>query len=156
MGYTRSRTLKLNITDPELAKDYTGEPLVVRIRPMTIGDFRRVTGMARLMHIDPKDYTAEDAEEAMSILNVFADRLVSWNVEEEDENDVRTSVPATREGVESQELPFVMGIMKEWMTVCVGVAGPLEKRSSRIRSPLEESMPMETLPASLLNLRQPG
>jgi len=150
MGYTRSRLIKLVFSDPDLATDYTGQALVVKMRPMSVADFRVVTSMAYLADVDPDAYTPDDATKADEILSLFASRLASWNVEDEAEDGTRTPVPATLAGVETQELGFVLAITKEWMRVCVAVSADL-----KAPSPGGAQSPEGSTPPPVLSIASP-
>lgn len=136
MGYKRKvKTVTLQFADPE----FDGFECVVRSLP--IAEYLRVAKLAS---------TAEEGtESAEAMLKVFAKALVSWNLE--DEND--RPVPATFEGVVSQDFEFVMDVVAGWMQSMAGVdeKSDLGKGSpSGVTFP-EGSIPMEPLSPSLVS-----
>lgn len=69
----------------------------------------------------------------------FASHLIEWNVEE----PPGTPVPATFEGVKTQELTFISDILAAWRTAVQGVQPDLSQPSSSGQPALEASLPME-------------
>ncbi|MFC9821371.1 hypothetical protein ACFWG6_30825 [Streptomyces erythrochromogenes] len=88
---------------------------------------------------------AESGGEANDLLQMMASRLVSWNVE--DDND--QPVPATLDGIKTQDLDLNLAIVNAWTTAMAGVSAPLEQSSTDGGSSLEGSIPMEILSSSL-------
>ena len=156
MGYTNSKIRLLEITDPEITRDYRGEPLEIRMRPMRISDWRRLLKLDRLVHLPQEEWSEADAENALIILDIFAARLASWNLEDEDENDVRTPVPATLAGVESQELPFIMKLTQQWMDSDTALSAPLVQPSPGMPPFPVATLPMETLSRPPYSFERPA
>lgn len=143
MGFTHNRTLKLVFDDPSL------EGLEVKTRSVPLKT------ALRLMHLSSAAEKGVGQIEEM--LDVFAGALVAWNLEDDVLGDdgqptgEKIPVPATREGLESQEIDFVMEIVLAWQDALMAVSGPLGKKSSAGARSLEASMPMETLSPNPLN-----
>lgn len=142
MGYQRSKKIfKLVFEDPEL------DGLVVRMRSVSLG---RLMKLMKVANVTPgKKMSAEDMAVVDEILQMFAKALVGWNLEEEDEEtkEVRP-VPATPEGVYSQDLDFVIEIITAWVEALAGVSAPLGKDSPSGETFPEGSLPMASLSAS--------
>ena len=131
MGY-KPRTKVYNL-------DFTGtdhEGLHVSIRGLNTGQY---------MDLFEAKTEAEAGGETSRLLHIMASRLVSWNVEDEDDRPV----PATLDGIKSQDLDFNLTIVNAWTTAMAGVSAPLEPSSSGGGPSLEASIPMEALSGSL-------
>jgi hypothetical protein len=74
------------------------------------------------------------------MLTMFANALIEWNLE--DENGV--PVPPTLEGIESQDLPFVLSLVEAWTSILAGTSEDLGKDSDSGERFPEELIPMET------------
>jgi hypothetical protein len=77
------------------------------------------------------------------LLEGFASRLVSWNLEEDD----GTPVPATAEGVADQDMQLMMELITGWMDAVASVDTPLPQPSpngatTATAPSLEASLPM--------------
>ncbi len=136
MGYRRQRpSYRLVFEDAE----YVG--LEVVAQSASIEAYQRIATLAtREVGEHP---TAEDLEEVANLLKAFAGVLVSWNLETE----AGEPVPATLDGLRSQDLPLVMVIVLAWMNAVAGVSAPLGAASSS--GELVASLPMEPLQPSL-------
>ena len=76
----------------------------------------------------------------------FADRLVSWNLEEDD----GSPVPATLAGVTDQDMGFMIALITTWIDAVSSVDTPLPPASANGQSPAPEaSLPTETLSPNL-------
>lgn len=124
MGFRpKKKIYNLVFDDPDM------DGLEVKIRGLNTG---------QLLDID----TARDdgGEEAISsMLQLMADRLVSWNVED----DEGQPVPADMDGIRQQELAFNMAVISAWQDAVGGVPGPLDAGSTSTELSLVESIPME-------------
>jgi hypothetical protein len=132
VGFKRERVYSLIFDDPEL------NGLEVRARSASIGTFRRVTSLS-----DSDDATMDSV---LEMEQIFAKYLVSWNLEDSDDNPV----PATFEGLDDQDPDLVTTIIGAWITALTQVldASPLDGSSDSGRPFPVESIPMETLSAS--------
>lgn len=137
MSYVRkSKVFKLTFEDPEL------NGLVVRVRSVPLG---RLLKLVKVVGLDAENLKADDLEMVDEILVMFSKALVGWNLENEDDDGVRSEVPATYEGVQSQDLDFVITIVSAWVEGMAGVSAPLAQRSSGGATFPEGSLPMEVL-----------
>jgi hypothetical protein len=132
MGYIRERKVyRLRFEDPEM------EGLVVQARSAPVGQF---IGLAKLAN-PGTTVRPEDMEQVDELFRSFAGCLVDWNLEDEQ----GTPVPATLEGLYTQEIDFILQIIFAWIEAVAGVAGPLGQPSSDGGRSLEQSIPMEAL-----------
>lgn len=133
MGYRRQPpSYKLVFDDDEF------DGLEVKVGSLSIGEMRDF--IALMNHEDRGEVTEQ-------IFDMFANCLLSWNLE--DEND--EPVPATLAGINSQDADFVMAMISAWIDTVTGVPDetPLPGPSSDGEPFPEASIPMETLPVSL-------
>lgn len=127
MGYRpQSKVYKLVFADPEM------DGLTVRMRSPRIGELRELLALAQF---DPKNPQPEDARNAGRLFEVFADALISWNVED----DQGAPVPADLAGVSTQDADFIQQIVREWLAV-FKVSAPLGNGSSAGERSLEQSL----------------
>lgn len=106
MGYRRIPTI-------HTIDDIEGEEgFVVRMGSIRLGKLRRMMQLT-------SDESADD-EGMEEMLTLFQQALVSWNLEDESGNPV----PTTMEGIEDQEIDFIMTIIGEWMNRLTGTDGP--------------------------------
>lgn len=138
MGHRRkSKVYKL--VWPE---DHENHGLEVCVKSLSTAELMRLGSLA------DKDLTEDLSPEAMAALEdmmrLFASKLVKWNLEDEDGEPV----PATYEGLNSQELDFTMELIDAWMNTVAGIAAPLGANSSAGNPALEASLPMEPLSES--------
>lgn len=110
MGYKRNP----KVYDLKFGADTEYPGLEVRVRSMTMGQlFKTWTG----------DETSNGAAATYGLL---IDRIVSWNLEEED----GTPIPVTREAVDDQDDDMILAIQKQWLAAVRGVPAPLAGDSS--------------------------
>lgn len=147
-GFVLSRTLKLVFEDEDL------EGLEVRCRALSVEQLLQVTDLAALAEADTSAMTDEDKARIDTLFGLFAERLVSWNVTDDD----GLPVPATLAGVRSQDFAQVIRIIMAWMTAASGVGEGLGKASTggglgpsspglTPLPPLGLDLPMEPLPS---------
>lgn len=141
MGYKRKKTVYRMRFEGEL------EGLEVTATAPPLGFLEDAMSLASLTGKNAKDLTPEEYAKVMGLFSGFANHLVSWNLE----NDDDTPVPATLEGCRSQDLDFMFEIIEAWLDAVgnVGESDPLGRPSSDGRPSLEASMPMEPLSSSL-------
>lgn len=126
MGYRPKRKV---FTLEFEGEEYKG--LEVKIRGLNTGQM-----------IDLDTARADGTDEAvLAILQLMADRLVEWNVED----DGGQPVPTTFDGVRSLDLDFNWAIIDAWQNAVAGVAAPLDEPSTSTDGSLVASIPMETL-----------
>ena len=113
MGYKPKRTVyKLDFSETE----YAG--LEVAVRAGSIGDLLALQELA--------DADAMTADEARRMFAGFAALLVSWNVEDDDDQPVPTSY----KGVASQEPDFIKTIITAFYANVAGTPPPLPGASN--------------------------
>lgn len=119
--------------------DFAGtdfEGLNVSIRGLNTGQY---------MDLFQAKAEAEAGGETNNLLTIMASRLVAWNVEADDD----MPVPATLDGIKTQDLDLNLAIVNAWTTAMAGVPAPLEQPSTSGESFPEESIPMAALSPSL-------
>lgn len=141
MGYVREpKTYRLKFADPEM------EGLEVRARSLPLGQFMELMTLASSM--GDGALSNKDAEQVNTIFRIFSSALVSWNLELPDprgEDYEPIPVPADMDGLYSQDLNFIMQIVRAWMTAIASVDDELGKGLNSSNKSLEASLPMETL-----------
>lgn len=110
--------------------------LNVVMRGMSIDDMNTVTAF--------KGATAEDVEQSAELLGSIAEllsaKMISWDLTEDDD----TPVPTTVEAIRKEDLTMIMEILNAWTDAAVGVKASLGKGSNSGNTFPEESIPMET------------
>ena len=140
-GYRREpTTVKLRFEDPEMAG------LVVRMRSLSIGAYLELAELAGGVEGTPAS-VGEQLQMVHKLFAAFASSLLEWNLEEDGPTGTYP-VPPTLEGVKSQDLPFVLLILQEWMGAMAGPDRPLPAGSPSGGPSPELSIPMEPLSAS--------
>jgi hypothetical protein len=129
-GYKRkSKNYVLAFEDPEM------DGLEVKVKSLSVGKVREFLAKSRANEVDV-DGTFDDFEKA----------LLSWNLLDDDDQPV----PTNREGIDGQDVDFIMAIVTAWMETITGVpdADPLDGRSNSGEPSLVASLPMVPLSAS--------
>ncbi len=129
----KPKIYKLVFADPEM------EGLIVRARSTSTRQFLEIQSMA-----DAAD-DAEGVTAMKTLFATFASVLVSWNLEDDDGQELPTSVDVLLD----QEFAFVMAMVTAWIEAVGGVTGPLDSSSTNGATLLEGSLQMETLSPSL-------
>lgn len=128
MGYKRNpKIYRIAFADDS---DYPG--LEVQLRSLSTAQFLAADGR-----------TASNMRE---MVELFADRLVSWNLEDE---ETSAPVPTTLEAVLAEDWTMIDDIFGEWLSAIRGVPAPLESSSPAGEISPEVSIPMEALSPSL-------
>lgn len=139
MGYRRKRKVYvLKFEDPELAE------LEVRAEGASVEQLMDLMDLARFGAGGAK-FGIEDMKEIKGLFDLFASKLISWNLETEDGKPV----PATAQGLGDQDMDLAMDLVMAWVGAVIGVSDPLEQSSTDGTPYPAESIPMETLSASL-------
>lgn len=107
------------------------EGLEVKIRGLNTG---------QVMDIDAARADGGDSA-IVAMLQLMAEQLVEWNVED----DEGQPVPTTFEGVRSLDPDFNWAIIDAWQTAAAGVKAPLDSDSTSTELSLVASIPTETL-----------
>jgi hypothetical protein len=109
--------------------------LEVRMRPSTVGEL-----------LEMSEFDRSNKTELKAMFERFAEALLSWNLE--DDNGV--PVPATVDGIKSQDVDLILAIIAAWQSARTGdVSAPKEPPSSVGLPSLVESLPMEPLSPNL-------
>lgn len=143
MGYTPKRTVyRLDFSGTEL------EGLEVDMRATTVGKMldlmEAADKLAEMQELDASTQAGEIGERLRVMLEPLGDALAAWNVEGDD----GTPVPATLDGLLSQEMPFVMHIMQAYQQVAQAPA-PLGAGSASGGTSPEVSAAMAELSSAL-------
>lgn len=107
--------------------------LEVQMRTVSVG---KLMDMAELAD-DVKAGKASTSQ-AMSLFTMFADRLVAWTVEDDEDQPV----PANLDGVRSLDTDLFMTIFEFWFESMTESPSPLPQPSGNGLSPMEASLPM--------------
>ncbi|MER7234025.1 hypothetical protein ABT348_24120 [Streptomyces olivaceus] len=100
MAYTRKRrTVTLEFGDEQ--GEFAG--LEVEVKSLSMGEFFK---MSKLVH--KREMSEQEVE---SLLRTFSNKLVAWNVEDED----GTRVPASFDGLMAMDLEFNLKIIEVWL-----------------------------------------
>lgn len=127
MGYRRpSKVYKLRFEDePELE---------VMARSVPVGELLDIMELADQMTGAPSKADIE------ALFTMFAERLISWNLEDEDTGE---PVPADAAGVLSQDFDFALKLILAWVQAVSSVAAPLVTTSTGTApNPMEAMIPM--------------
>lgn len=117
-GYKRNPKIYKLVFDE--TTDYPG--LEVQARTLSLG---------QLLDARTRD---DDEDETKAMVDLFAERLVSWNLLDEDEQPV----PATIEGIRDQDDDLILAVINRWQAAMRGVPAPLESGSASVgTSPVE-------------------
>jgi len=136
-GYVpKRRVFRLRFEDEE----YDG--LVVKVRSTNVQ--RLLEFMRFLAGLSDDDLTADDVERLAGLFESFAEVLQEWNVQDE----AGEPVPATLEGVYTQDADFVMDIMRVWFQAVTQPPAPLPATSSAGGPSAVPPLPMEPLSPS--------
>ncbi|MFJ7269431.1 hypothetical protein ACIQV3_22765 [Streptomyces sp. NPDC099050] len=135
MGY-RHQIPRINVTFDE-GHEYHG--CEVTLRRLKLGEWLDITGLGG--EEDPGVRHIGDQ------LKKMADKLIAWNLEGED----GAPVPTTAEAVLEQDRDLMVAVLGAWLDTLNGVSAPLEPSSTGGDPSLVESIPMDTLSASLVS-----
>lgn len=108
--------------------EYDG--LVVKVRGLTTGEY-----------LDFLTLSSTDGSETDEMLRLFAEHLASWNLIDEEDKPV----PATYEGLRSNDLGMNNTMISAWTAALAGVPEELGKKSSDGDPALVASIPTEAL-----------
>ncbi|MGP3917689.1 hypothetical protein [Nonomuraea sp. 10N515B] len=136
----RARTVKLTWADGEL------QGLEIRARRVSIEQF---FDLAPLIDGKFDVFDPQDREALRDLFMQFGKVLVSWNLEDEDEDGTSTPIPCTAEEFMRQDPAFVREVLNAWAEAVSGVSAPLEQPSPGGEPFPEGSLPMEVLSPSL-------
>lgn len=136
MGYRPKRKVyRLAFEDADMGG------LVIRAHSTSLGGLLAALGV---LVIDTDDLRPEDLARLHELFETFAAALVEWNVED----DRGQPVPATFEGVKSQDADFVLVVIRAWVDAVSGVPAPLGPPSPGGGPSAVPPLPMEPLSPS--------
>jgi hypothetical protein len=140
MGHRRKRTeYNLSFLDPELSNPDNGDALQVRIRSLSIDRFLHL--------VDLVNEDASNTAASRELVEVVAEHLVSWNLEDE----AGTPVAITPDGIASEDRALLTQIVIGWLRAMTAVPAPLEPGSNGTGTLEGASLPMEVSSAPLPN-----
>lgn len=145
MGFRpKPRTYTLTFADDEL----TG--LEINARGVSAADYLAFSEMASGLSDKPStsEETAAAVKATDTIFRLLGSKLISWNVEDDHGNPV----PASYEGLKSQDVMFVQQVVTSWMQAIGGVTPPLQNGSNSGGTFQAEMLEMAELSRSLENL----
>lgn len=118
MGYVlKKRTFLLKFEECE---DLSFEGLQVRVRSTSIKRYFEIVDLTT------GEGYADKRDHRLALANAFAELLVSWNLQDENGDDV----PATAGGILDQEEYFLAKLFSAWVTAVASVPAPLGQPSS--------------------------
>lgn len=129
MGFRPEPTLyKLKFVDAQ----YNG--LEVTCTSLSVEAFESVVGLAASAAeaLKSKEEGKTDSNAGTSVgilLDRFSEALVEWNIDREVNTGIWEPVPATRAGVGTQQLDFILMLVNQWMEAIAGVSSDLGKGS---------------------------
>lgn len=138
MGYVPKRTLyKLDFSQTE----YAG--LEVTTKSAAMGVLLEVLELSDLF--EQAGIKALDKKQLDVVFGLFAQVLHSWNVATDD----GTAVPATKDGLLSQDPEFVMAVMSAWAAEMTQAPPPLPGEQSSGAISKEAALGLASLSGSL-------
>jgi hypothetical protein len=142
VGFKR-KTAEYLLTWPE---GHALAGLEVTMRGLSVDALLKVVGASSALQ--SAGDVAGKAEVAGGLFAILARNLVGWNLEDDD-----GPVPATADGVTSQDLDFVTDLLMAWVEAVSSVPptsppGSLNGVTTATAAELVASLPMEPLPAS--------
>lgn len=129
MGYKRGGTKYRLVFEDDA---FAGLEVVARSIPLG--------AYLELMDVFDDGLTKENTD---TLFGAFTKVLVSWNIEDDDDQPV----PTTVEGLYSLDLNEARVIIEAWRDAVTGVTGPLGSSSTGGEPSPVASIPMETLPS---------
>lgn len=134
-GYRhKPKIYRLQFADEEF------DGLEVVVRSLPVGEFMSLIRLQNKLDED-------DTESVEELFKIFTDKLIGWNLEDEE----GTKVPRTLAGLMSLDLSFVLQIVGAWIEAMGGVDKDLGKDSTSGGTFLEAAIPTEALSGSLPN-----
>lgn len=114
---------------------HTYHGLEIRVKGLSFAD---LTALQSLAGVADQEVTDEVMD---PILQIFTDKIVSWNYVDEDDNPV----PVTFEEVKGLDVGAVMSALAQWQEATAGITESLKKGFNSGETSLEASIPMESL-----------
>jgi hypothetical protein len=116
------------------------EGLEVVCRSASVAAYQEIAALAQM---DTANMSTLDLERIDFLFKAFGEVLLSWNLEEEIAG-IDVPVPATADGLKSQDLPFALMIIRSWMDAVANV--DLDFTRADADAGLLSELPMEVLP----------
>lgn len=132
MGYRAQRKQFRILFDDD--HEYHG--LEVVVRSLSIGRFLQVA--EQFDAVDVADASSVKLGDIRDLVDVFAESIIGWNLEDED----GVSVPATTDGLLRQDVPLVATLLRQWGEGMAGVPKSLGKGSGSGVPSQVASLPM--------------
>ena len=142
MGFKPEQTI-YHLTFEE---DTTLAGLEVRILSCTIKELNKITSS------NPDATDEEAAKQGDEMEDLIVSKLVSWNIEDKDDNPV----PVTKDGLETLEPSLLAAVIRSWQMAMVSVSTPLLSGSSNGRSLEEATLGLGSLSQSLTSSPKPS
>jgi hypothetical protein len=145
VGFVRKKkTFKLHFEGDEW------DGLEVRVKSVPVGRYLELASMVdTLQAVQGKSsLSAEDLDTVSVAFRAIAEVILEWNLEEETADGGVAAVPATYDGLMSQDLDLVMAVMAAWSDAMTGASGPLPQPSPSGETAQEVSLPMVALSGS--------
>lgn len=142
MGY-RKKAKTYHLT---WAEDNELHGLEVSLKGLTVAKILSLGSSASAVTTDAKGALTGGTAEAEDMFETFASSLVRWNLEDEE----GIPVPATFDGVKSQDFDFILDLIITWMEAVAGTGrdkggdSPLSESSDSGLAALEASLQMAT------------
>lgn len=114
-------------------EDYKG--LEITTRSVPLKDFLAINKMSMVGETDPQ----KQVEQSEAMFRKFSEALIGWNLEDENGKPV----PATYNGLVSQEMSFVLEIVRAWMDSIANVPKLSKNDLSDTETYQEQLIPME-------------
>jgi hypothetical protein len=136
MGHRREDNIyRLRFADPDM------DGLIVRARPASVGVAMDMMGLADLVDKGPSAISADQVKTVVNVFREFASALIEWNREDTEGNPV----PATLEGIRSEDMQFMLKVVTAWANAGDSVPAPLGQKSNGGGQLAAVSIPTETL-----------
>jgi hypothetical protein len=132
MGYKRNPKIYKLTWDADT--DYPG--LEVQVRTLTMGQ-------VLTMRAGKNDDDGKDGVQAS--VELLAERIVAWNLEDE----TGQPVPTTMDAILEEDDDLILDIINRWTDAVSAVRAPLQQSSPSGEPSLVASVPMEALSPSL-------
>lgn len=104
--------------------------LEVKVRNGTAGESLEGLGLEWVVNSEVRKArlaTRDSAKvEVSRAYTLFLDRVISWNLEEDD----GTPIPIEMDALLAQDDNLVADMVNAWLSIVFGVSGPLDKRST--------------------------
>lgn len=146
MGFVHNRKLIRLVFEGEL------EGLEVTVRPSSVLVYDEIAELSTQTFTSPP--SRENLKALRDLYRRFAAVLVSWNLEEAGEDGAEVvPVPATLDGLLSQEPSFVNSVVTAWLDAAAlterdrQAAAKAAQAEADALFELEESLPVEPLPS---------